>query len=288
MKPLSTLAVLLLAAVGSAAQAGVKGQCVYEGKTLVFVDAHAALAPDPFEETKKVPTLWLVTAALDHAALASAKFDEVDDAMTEQAFELGCAKLGLRFDAGGTVVEGLQLYVPPGNNRSISGNDVGELKLKTPMTTRASGSFTLNDDDELKCDLQFDVAIAGKGPPPPAPKPWGTALPAGGGEPGKAYLALHRATLAGDVDSMLALATKDRADKMREARSEPDFPKMIEMIKAFEPAQVSVTSGRADGNRAELQINGKDSDGARMTGVVTLLRESGQWRVEKVSTKSKL
>ncbi|MFA6985448.1 MAG: hypothetical protein WC213_04520 [Arenimonas sp.] len=288
MKPLSTLAILLLAAACSAAQAGVKGQCVFQGKTLAFVDAHAALGPDPFEDTKKVPMLWLATAALDHAALANAKPDEVDDAVSEQVFELNGAKLALRFDAGGKVVEGLQLYVPPGTSRSISGNDVGELKLVTPMTTRANGHFKLSDDDELKCDIQFDVAIGGMGPPPPAPKPWGTALPAGGGEPGKVYLALHRASLAGDVDAMLGLATKDRADKMREARGEPDFPKMIEMIKAFEPAQVSVISGRADANRAELQINGKDSDGATVTGVVKLIREAGAWRVEKVSTKSKL
>jgi hypothetical protein len=288
MKPLSFVSLLLLAACCTTAQASVKGQCVYEGKPLVFVDAYAAMGPDPFEETKKVPMLYFFTKTFDHAALAQAKPDALDDAITEQMFELESAKLELRLDAAGTLVEGMQLYVPPGSNRSISGNDVGELKMKSAIATRASGHFGLSDDEDMKCDVQFDLAIAGKGPPPPAAKPWGIALPAGGGEPGKAYLALHRATLAGDADAMLKLVTKDRADEMRKSRSEPDFPKMLAMVKAFEPAQVRVVSGRADADRAELKIDGKDADGSSMTGDVKLVREAGLWKIEKVSTKSKM
>lgn len=288
MKPLACCSILLAVSLCSTAQAGVKGQCTYEGKALVFVDAHAALAPDPFEEKQKVPMLWFTTKALDHSALATAKPDEIDDAVMDQVFEQESAKLELRFAADGKLIEGLQLYVPPGNNRSVSSNEVGKLQLKVPMATRATGRFLLIDDSELKCDLQFDVAIAGKGPPTALPKPWGVALPAGGGEPGKVYLAMHRATLAGDIDTMLKLATKERGDKMREARKDPEFPKMIAMIKAFEPAQVRIVSGRADATRAELQIDGKESDGAKMTGVVKLIKEAGGWRIENVSTKSKM
>ncbi len=288
MKPLACLALLLSASISSNLQAGVKGQCIYEGTTLTFIDAHAAMGQDPFEEKLKVPMLWFTTVVLDHSPLEQAKFDEIDDAVSDQVFEKDSAKLELRFDTEGKVIEGLQLYVPPGNNRSLSSNEVGELELKLPMTARANGRFVLSDDDELKCDLQFDLAIAGKGPPPPPPKPWGTALPTGGGEPGKVYLSLHKATLASDVDAMLALVTKEKADKMREARTDPEFPKMLEMIKAFEPAQVRVVSGRTEADRAELQIDGKESDGANMTGVVKLIREAGAWRVENVSTKSKM
>lgn len=285
MKILIAMALMLSA---TSTEASIKGQCVYEGVTLAFVDAHAAMGQDPFEEKLKVPMLWFTTKPLDHAVLLQAKFDEIDDAVTDQVFENNGAKLELRFDAEGKLVEGLQLYVPPGNNRSVSSNEVGELKLNAPMTLRANGRFVLSDDDKLKCDLQFDVAIAGKGPPPPVPKPWGMALPAGGGEPGKVYLAMHRATLASDVDAMLKLATKEKADKMREARKDPEFPKMLEMIKAFEPAQVRIVSGRVDATRAELQIDGKESDGAAMTGVVKLVMEAGSWRVENISTKSKM
>ncbi len=232
--------------------------------------------------------MWLTTKPLDHAALLQAKYNEIDDAVTDQVFEKGGAKLELRFDAEGTMVEGLQLYVPPGNNRSVSGNNIGKLELKLPMKTQANGRFILTNYDDLKCDLQFDIAMAGKGPPPPPPKPWGIALPVGGGEPGKVYLSLHKATLGGDIDAMLALVTKDKAEKMREARSQPEFPKMLEMIKIFEPSQVRIVSGRTKDDRAELQIEGNQADGATMTGVVKLVREAGAWRVENVSTKSKM
>ena len=287
MKPPVFLPLLLLTTLGMDAHAGVTGQCVYEGKKLVFVDAYAALAPDPFEEKLKVPMLWFTTVALDRAALAKADSDEIDDAVTEQTMDLHSVKLELRLDAAGTVVEGLQFYQPPGSNRSVSGNDVGELKLKAPVGARASGHFALTDDEDLKCDVEFDLPIAGKGPPAPAAKPWGTALPKGGGEPGAVYMAMHKATLAGDIDAMLKLASKEQGDQMRKARSEPDFPKMLELIKLLEPAQVSVVSGRADDTRAELAIAGKDSDGATITGEVKLIREGGAWRIAKVSTKSK-
>lgn len=285
MKPIVYLSILMFSA---SVHAGVGGQCTYEDTTLVFVDGYAALAPDPFEENQKLPTLWFTTRAMDHAALAAAKPDEVDDAIMDQVFDTDSAKLELRFDTAGKLIEGLQLYVPPGNNRSLSSNEVGKLQLKLPMVNRASGRFVLDDDDKMKCDLQFDIPMAGKGPPPAAPKLWGAALPAGGGEPGKVYLAMHRATLAGDVEAMLKLAKKEKADQMRAARNDPEFPKMLEMIKAFEPAQVRIVSGRADATRAELQIDGKESDGAAMTGTVKLVKEGGAWKIENVSTKSKL
>jgi len=86
---------------------------------------------------------------------------------------------------------------------------------------------------------------------------------------------------------MLKMATKERADEMRAARKEPEFAGMLEMIKAFEPAEVHVVSGQADAKRAELQIAGKDSDGSSMTGTAKLVMEAGAWRIEKVETKSK-
>jgi hypothetical protein len=292
MRLLAGVSILLLASSSLAAQAGVTGKCTLKGKPLAFVDAYAAMAPDPFEEKQKVPMLWFATKPLDHGLLARAKPGDIDDAVTEQAFDLDSATMELRLDAAGKVVEGLQLYVPPGNNRSLSSNEVGKLQLKAPMSARASGSFVLGDDEDLKCELRFDIPIGGKAAPAvaaaaPAGKAWGAALPAGGGEPGKAYLAMHRATLAGDVEAMLKLATKARGDEMRKARSQPDFAKMVKLIQAFEPSETQVVSGRADASRAELQVAGKDSDGGAMTGDVSLLLEAGQWKIEKVSTRSK-
>jgi hypothetical protein len=75
---------------------------------------------------------------------------------------------------------------------------------------------------------------------------------------------------------------------MSKARKDPDFKMMLELIKAMEPKEVRVVSGRADAARAELQIAGKESDGASMTGTVKLVMEGGAWKIEKVDTKSSM
>ena len=111
-------------------------------------------------------------------------------------------------------------------------------------------------------------------------------LPAGGGAPGAAYMAMHKATLAGDIDGMLKHATKERAAEMQKARKDPEFAAMLEFIKAMEPKEVRVVSGQADASKAELKIAGKEQDGASMTGTVKLVMEGGAWKIEKVDTKS--
>jgi len=281
------ISVLALALASAPAMAAVKGQCSYKGKNQVFVDGAAAVAPDPFEKTNKIPTLWFVSVPLPADAFAGKTPDDYDDVLTSHAFDKDSTKLELRLDKDGKIVEMLQLYVPPGTSQSMSSNEVGKLTLKAPIGARATGSWSLADDD-LKCNLSFDLAMGGKGPPPPPPKAWGTALPAGGGAPGAAYMAMHKAALAGDVNTMIKTATKARAAEMDKARKQPEFAGMIELIKAMEPAEVHVVSGRADATHAELQIAGKDSDGATMKGTVKLLMEDGAWKIEKVDSSSSM
>ena len=281
---------LVLAALASlpAHAGGVQGTCSLEGKAMKFVDAYAAMAPDPFEKTKKVPMIWFLTEPFEAGALAGHKTHEIDEVFTQHAFDKDTTKMELRLDEAKKLVEGLQLYVPPGTSRSMSSNEVGTLTLKAPIGARASGRWVLSDDDDIKCNLTFDVAMGASGAAAVPPKPWGAALPAGGGAPGQVYMAMHKATLAGDVDGMLKHATKARGAEMAKARKEPDFKMMLELIKAMEPKEVRVVSGRADASRAELQIAGKESDGASMTGTVKLVMEAGAWKIESVDTKSSM
>jgi hypothetical protein len=286
-------ALLVIVIASPAAQAGVEGSCSYEGKQLKYVDGVAARAPDPFDDAALVPNIWFATVAFDQGKFAGVPPKDLDDAVTSQIFDHESAELRLRLDATGAMVESLQLYVPPGNNRSISSNEVGTFKLTGTIGARIAGHFKLEDDD-LNCDLQFDLPMGNSGKAPPksataaTAKPAGQPLPAGGGEPGKAYLALHRAVVAGDVDAMIALVDADKAAEMRKARSQADFPKTLEMIQMFEPAEVHVTGGNIDGDNAELTIAGKDSDGTALTGEVKLTRNGGRWQVDKVSTSSKI
>ena len=295
--PQRLVAVLVFSALSAAANAGAQGQCAYKGKTYRFVDGHYARAPDPFDKKVMLPTFWFATAAFDHAALNAAAPDKIDDAVTRQVFDKDSAELQLRLNAEGKAVEQLHLYIPPGSNQSYSSNEVGTLSLSAPVGKRATGRFQIKED-EWSCDLQFDLGAGAAAAPAakggaakpaaaavPA-KPAGQALPAGGGEPGKVYLALHKATLAGDVNGMLGNVRASRAAEMRASQKTPEFPQMLAMVRAFEPAQVRIVSGLVNGDKATLQIAGKDSDGAAMTGEVRLVMEKGAWKVDEVNTRS--
>ena len=63
---------------------------------------------------------------------------------------------------------------------------------------------------------------------------------------------------------------------------------LVELIKAMEPKEVHVVSGRADATHAELQIAGKESDGSAMKGTANLVMEDGAWKIEKVETNSSM
>ena len=279
------VSVLALALVTAPAMAAVKGQCTYKGKNLAFVDGVAAVAPDPFEKANKIPTFWFVTVPFEAGAFAGKTGDDYDDVVTSHGFDKDSATLQLRTDKDGKVVEMLQLYIPPGTSQSMSSNEVGKLVLKGAFSAKASGSWSL-DDEDLKCNLAFDLSGGGVAMMPV--KPWGKPLPAGGGEPGATYMAMHKAALAGDADGMVQFATKERAEQMEKMRKAPEFPGMLEMMKAMEPKEVRVVSGQADDTRAELKIAGKEADGAALTGTVKLVKEAGSWKIEKVDTASSM
>src|SRR5436190_8507865 len=157
MAPRISLCVLALALASAPALAAVKGQCSYKGKNIAYVDGFAAMAPDPFEETQKVPTMWFVAVPFPTGAFAGKGPKDYDDVVTSHGFDKDASTLQLRLDKDGKVVEGLQLWVPPGTSYSSSSNEVGKLTLKGAFSGKAAGSWSLQDDD-IKCNLSFDLS----------------------------------------------------------------------------------------------------------------------------------
>lgn len=131
--------------------------------------------------------------------------------------------------------------------------------------------------------------VRADGPSGGAAAPAGASmpLPPGGGAAGKVFQANVAAMRAGDVDAMLATVVKAQAEKMRAQRKDPQFGAMLEMMKAFAPRSATVTGGRDFGDRVELDIDAVDQAGARSSGLSRLVKEDGQWKVEKTSMKSR-
>lgn len=106
------------------------------------------------------------------------------------------------------------------------------------------------------------------------------AVPAAAADdPETVYGKLHRATLAGNVDEVLAYAT---AERRREMAALPGREDMVRMLAMTLPKSYSVTSRDADARKAHLELRGvHDSGPAR--GSADFVKERGAWKVEEWS-----
>lgn len=293
---------LALAAFGlgllpALAIAKVEGHCEYEGRKVALVDGAAWVLPeeeDDFDdgyedEAPEVPSgppvmLAFVTFGLDAGALARAT--DREEALRDQSWEQDeSARLELTVEDG--MVGQQYLWISPGTNVSYSSSEVGHYtaaKAAKAAKDRVSGEYRFSPEDgqELDCRVKFDLALLGD--PKDAPPPPGVALPAGGGEPGAAYMAMNKAVQAGDFDAMLKLMPPDRAEMMREARNEPDFAAQMALMQAMSPTQVKISGGRMDGDKAWLEFTAVES-GQPRAGTAEMHREGGRWILVKESTR---
>lgn len=274
---------LIAASSSSHAADSASGRCSNDGATLEIVDAVSYSEPNTFDETKQDLVLVLTNVKLDKAAIGAA--GDKEDAVRDQVWNADDGgKVELHVNDANEVWA--MHYNRGGTSFSQSGSAVGEFVLSKNDGKRVAGTFKLEGEgDELGCDLAFDLsstALAEAVASAP-PKPVGKPLAKGGGEPGRVFMANHAAMRKGDVDAMLGTVTSDKASQMKAMRSEPEFPQMLEMMKAFAPVSVAVVSGEDFGDTAELEIEGKDDTGAAMYGTTQMVKEGGAWKVDETS-----
>jgi len=171
-----------------------------------------------------------------------------------------------------------------------SATGMHNIKFTKLTDTRAEGRIWVDEpysafDDTFNYEVTFALDIAKSAPTesgaattegqggnekPEAMK--GTPLPAGGGDPGKAYLELNKAILAGDVKAMRKFVpTKFLPDFDR------DVKEMMELMKSMTATNIKVLGGTIDGNAATLQVEGKlMNEPTKIT--VTMEKEGNQWK----------
>ena len=110
----------------------------------------------------------------------------------------------------------------------------------------------------------------------------GTPLPAGGGDPGKAYLAYQKALMSGNLAALRKSVGADQAKQM----DDPDFPKMLKVVQAMQPKNIRITGGSLAGTTATLNATGKEGD-STSTGTITMMLDGGMWKVTKESWETK-
>jgi len=162
----------------------------------------------------------------------------------------------------------LSYYIGPGNGcgycsggvastvRLLAGKLVGGLKYKAP---------------DRVFDVTLDVPVAGDD--------HGPALPAGGGDPGKVYLAYHAALKAGDAAALKKTLDSYMVKEMAKGEASNNVPGFMNWLGGQRYLDtVKVDKGFAKGDHAVLIVSGTGPVGDRK-GQVTLTRENGAWRV---------
>lgn len=115
-----------------------------------------------------------------------------------------------------------------------------------------------------------------------------SAQPAASYESGSAFYLAYRQAFdkATTIDELLPWVAKGRAEQIAKA---PDTERReaFAMIKMFDDrTNVTVTRETPSAAGAELQVEGVSAEGrGKATGVITLVKEGGAWRIERESWK---
>jgi hypothetical protein len=159
-------------------------------------------------------------------------------------------------------------------SRSVGLGEGFTATTKTATPSRVAGSCATDKpgkmfDDEYEFRLAYDVPVTA------IPKP--TALGAGGGEAGAAYLALVKAIQAADFPT----ARRHLPDHQLPAKA----PAAAESKDYFHglalnyPKTAKVTGALVKGDLARVEIEGVHYEGRKIKGPVSMQKTAGVWRV---------
>jgi hypothetical protein len=153
------------------------------------------------------------------------------------------------------------------------GTVVSTLKL---AGGRAKGKVKLAPKaGEAHWDIDIDVPVSSSD--------YGAALPADGGDPGKAYAAYHAALATGKTDAVKPFLTED----MHEGWAE-DGEGIVESYREEHPEKsYKIVNGWGRGDRALLLVEG-ETPYMNVTSEVHLVKEKGTWRIDNEMMKVKL
>jgi hypothetical protein len=203
------------------------------------------------------------------------KIDSFD--VMRHRMETDASAITLKIEGDGSM-NCMDFLLASGGGTSCGSAQKEGLKLTTHTAEAIAGTFTLKEGED-NIDVSFDLPISREA------KRAGSALPAGGGEPGKAVLANFAAMRSGDLEKMKAVAAPDKRQEMDAAKMAPgDQKAMLDFMKAMAPTDVKILGGTVDGDSALVDYQGKRS-GQPTKGTAELRRVDGRWYMISDSSK---
>lgn len=277
MKRSLACSLTILALACGVAHADGSGTLYQDGKPLALVSAYAYRGPDPFEKTKEITTIVFSDRKIDAAAANAAA--NRGEAVEDQLRRDNATRVELNLENDGTL-QNVNI-VSGGSSGSQSGSGWYTLSLKRNDDKRVEGHFQSNDEADKKSGRYYDLTFALDLPGAPD---LGSALPAGGGDAGKAYLTYLAVLKKGDIDALAKLMTKARADELLAHRNDKDFKMMFGFIQGQALREPRYVKGNSKGDTATLEYSGKDGDKNDVTSDISMVREGGAWKLAKESS----
>jgi hypothetical protein len=273
---LSTLALgasVLLAPATAALAADASGFFRFGDERAEFSHGVAIQWDDPENPGTQRVGVVLSAAPLD-PAVAAGQMRPLSALTDRLSYGDSYLQMSLEPKGGGYAIS--HLFVSPGSFNS-GGNGEESIRIEGG---RVKGSWKLAPqsffDKTYEADFRFDVALHVLKEP-------GQPLPAGGGDPGKAYAAYIEALAKGDADGVKAALTESRAWMFAWATDATEIAKALESEALHKPVKVTIAGGWVDGDRAQLRVEGPGRLGGTFSGRVMMVREGGRWKVDEQS-----
>lgn len=263
----STVMAVALAAMAVAApdaRAEVKGRVNLKGASFAVVDAVAYKTEDGIE-------VALLPAAFDRKAAATdQKIDSFD------VMRMGKGHITLRIGSDGTF-SCIDYANGQGGGSSCNGDYTKALTFTARTADHVAGTFQLKaggDTADVTFDLKVESTVARAG----------TALPADGGEPGRAVMAHFAAIEKNDFKALMATAPPEQRKLMEASDKSGEAKEMFGMMRAMSPRKVKVLGGTVDGDEATVDFEGV-ADGKPTKGAATVVRIDGKWYLRGTSMR---
>jgi hypothetical protein len=197
----------------------------------------------------------------------------------EHIWDAAWVHIGITETAEFTDTPTVQVYIQsiklsPDAGGNISGGTYPEIEVEAIDTERISGRVWHTEtqesfDDTYSYDFTFSAPLSD----PDAPI--GDPLPAGGGEPGRAYLKWIEVVHSGDLDALRSIVPPEMVEQLDSASAE-EAQEQIGFMQEMTPADVRILGGSTDGEIALLEIEGM-MDGEKVTGEIEMTRMGEFW-----------
>jgi hypothetical protein len=267
-----------------------KGTLTVNGKAAVLKYAYAGLEPNPFDDKQDDIVIVLSDQpipdeVLGQKELSSAphlahlknylKFEFREGKDAGMGAFLGTWMVGNRV-VGHEVLGDKSLQSSPDFDSQVAPVAVGKDRVEATISTKGVTEML---SDKVDYKIAFNTAVRPRPVDPTVTATNGKPLPAGGGDPGKAYLALNKAMLAGDLATLKKLAPAG------ELPPDEQLKQMLPMMKEMAAKNVKIVSGFVNGDNATLNLVGDSMGQKGQTGTVQMSQKGGAWRVVKESWK---